>query len=73
MPNWTHSFYHDPAYKKKMSDAVRRPRAKETPAQRLAHNRAIARSYRRTVGLEKLQRTDKYGQRKTIRRWMEDV
>ena len=38
------------ALRKKISDGVKRARAKETPEQRAAHNNAIAKSYRHTVG-----------------------
>jgi hypothetical protein len=62
-----------PAIRKKISDGVKRARAKETPEQRAAHNKAIAKSYRHTVGLARLQRAQKYGERRDIRRWMENA
>jgi hypothetical protein len=72
MPNWTQSFYRDPAYRKKVSDAVKKARAKETPAQRKEHNRKIAKSYRRTVGSGKLRMTTNYADRRDLKRWIHE-
>jgi hypothetical protein len=44
--NWTKPFYRSPAYRKKMSDAQRAARAKETSKQRELHNAKAAVAYR---------------------------
>jgi hypothetical protein len=59
-----------PEIRKKISDGVKRARTAETPEQRAAHNKKIAISYRRTVGLNLLAGETSYSERRRIRKWM---
>ena len=59
-----------PEVRRKISEGVKRARARETPEQRAAHNRKIAISYRHTVGMNLLFGETSYTERRRIRKWM---
>jgi hypothetical protein len=44
--NWTMSFYSDPAFKKKISDTLKKSRAARSEKERELHNARIAVKYR---------------------------
>ncbi len=49
--NYTHDFYRDPAFKKKIGDAVRKSYAAKTEIEKELHRARLAVAYRRAIWL----------------------